>query len=60
MCGQNHVICAECMKQGQVTATYAVDHITPHRGDLELFRDHSNHQGLCQRHHNAKAAREKS
>lgn len=30
------------------------DHIRPHRGDVELFRDQKNHQSLCKRHHDEK------
>lgn len=28
-----------------------VDHIRPHRGDMRLFWDHSNWQGLCKHCH---------
>jgi len=33
-----------------------VDHIVPHRGDVELFWDESNWQGMCESCHNAKTA----
>jgi 5-methylcytosine-specific restriction protein A len=35
-----------------------VDHIVPHKGDMRLFWDPRNHQGLCERCHNSKTARE--
>ena len=35
-----------------------VDHIVPHRGDLALFWDTSNWQGLCTSCHSCKTARE--
>lgn len=33
---------------------YAVDHIVPHRGDVDLFFDPENLQTLCLTHHNQK------
>lgn len=41
------------MQQGLVTAGRIVDHIKPHRGDVELFFDDTNLQTLCVTHHNA-------
>jgi 5-methylcytosine-specific restriction protein A len=41
-----------------VTAAHATDHIIPHKGDLDLFWDSDNWQSLCERHHNAKSAKE--
>lgn len=35
-----------------------VDHIKPHRGDMVLFWDESNWQGLCRSHHSRKTAGE--
>lgn len=37
-----------------------VDHIIPHRGDLRLFWDRTNWQGLCVGCHNRKTAQERS
>ena len=34
-----------------------VDHITPHRGDVELFWSESNWQPLCKLHHDSTKAR---
>jgi hypothetical protein len=35
-----------------------VDHIIPHRGDMELFWDESNWQSMCEPCHNRKTASE--
>ena len=48
------------MKQGMYVRATDVDHITPHRGDRQLFWDESNWQPLCHRHHSMKTAREDS
>ena len=53
-----HPTCVRCEQAGRVTASKVVDHIRPHRGDLELFWDPANHQALCKRCHDAKTARE--
>jgi len=53
---KNHPVCAECQKQGRVTAASVVDHITPHKGDQALFWDHNNWQPLCKPCHSRKTA----
>lgn len=50
-----HPLCCYCEREGRVTAATVVDHITPHRGDMALFWDTSNWQGLCEHHHNSDA-----
>lgn len=45
--------CAACGKFGD-----QVDHIEPHRGDLALFLDRRNCQGLCGECHGYKTAAE--
>lgn len=50
--------CAMCRKQGRVVTATVVDHRKPHRGDLGLFWDPANLQGLCQTHHSATKQRE--
>lgn len=40
-------LCAMCQDLDIVTPAVVVDHITPHRGDEELFWDEKNWQGLC-------------
>ncbi len=37
-----------------------LDHIVPHRGDMEKFRDPENLQGLCKECHSKKTATEES
>lgn len=56
---REHPLCVDCEREGRVTAATVVDHIEPHRGDERLFWQESNHQPLCERHHNAKTARGK-
>ena len=43
---------------GRQFAAEAVDHIIPHRGNVELFRDKSNWQGLTRSDHSRKTALE--
>lgn len=42
----NH-FCAICSEHGITTPADCVDHIVPHRGDLDLFWDLSNWQPCC-------------
>lgn len=44
-------LCKMCLDEGKVTPATVVDHINPHRGDMALFWDASNHQALCMHHH---------
>jgi len=44
-------LCVECHKQGKYITANVVDHITPHKGNAELFNDESNWQALCNYHH---------
>ena len=39
--------CAECLKRGLVVEGDQLDHITPHRGNRELFWLDGNFQVLC-------------
>ena len=50
--------CRECAKAGRRTPAEVVDHIRPHRGDWDLFKDPSNFQSLCKTHHDQKTALE--
>ena len=51
--------CVKCLaKNGRPEPATVVDHIIPHKGDLNLFRDVSNWQPLCKRHHDKKTATE--
>jgi 5-methylcytosine-specific restriction protein A len=40
-------LCRMHQQLGQVVQANVVDHITPHRGDLELFFERTNLQSLC-------------
>lgn len=40
-------MCVECEKRGYVVEATIVDHIIPHKEDLELFWDRDNWQSLC-------------
>jgi len=53
-----HPLCAECERQRRVAPATVVDHITPHRGDQDLFWDTKNWQSLCKPCHDKKTARE--
>ncbi|WP_312032689.1 HNH endonuclease [Sinorhizobium psoraleae] len=44
-------LCRFCLEVEDVTAADTVDHITPHRGQLDLFFDPSNLQSLCKSCH---------
>jgi hypothetical protein len=39
-------LCRMCLAEGRTTAATVCDHITPHRGDLDLFW-HGDLQSLC-------------
>lgn len=52
----HHPLCVHCQAKGLVTVATVVDHITPHRGDRELFWDAANWQPLCETCHNRKTA----
>ena len=53
-----HPLCAECQRQGRVSAANTVDHVTPHRGDPERFWDQDGWQPLCASCHSRKTAAE--
>ncbi|MFK3973764.1 HNH endonuclease [Pseudomonas sp. NPDC087358] len=55
---RKHPLCVHCEQRGRVTAATDVDHITPHRGDKDLFWDRQNWQGLCHPCHSVKTATE--
>lgn len=40
-------LCAFCEASGRTVAATVVDHIKPHRGDVDLFHDPANLQSLC-------------
>lgn len=53
---QAYPACRECGLI-DVRSRMVVDHIIPHRGDMELFWRRSNWQTLCRTCHNQKTAR---
>jgi len=55
---KRHPLCAHCEARGRVTIATDLDHIIPHRGDMALFWDRSNWQGLCASCHSRKTATE--
>ncbi len=48
-----HPICVRCIDIATV-----VDHITPHKGDMNVFWDRSNWQPLCKPCHDRKTVKE--
>ena len=52
--------CRVCAAQGYRTRATVVDHVTPHKGDWNLFVSPGNHQSLCKFHHDQKTAREQA
>ena len=51
-------LCVECLKAGVVTPATVVDHIEPHKGNVDLFWDENNLQSLCKSCHDRKTAKE--
>lgn len=49
---ENHR-CVFCQREGRLTLSTTLDHIIPHKGDLDLFWDQANWQALCKPHHDA-------
>jgi len=46
-------LCSMCAGRGIRSRATVVDHIIPHRGDLEIFWDEGNWQPLCRKCHNS-------
>lgn len=58
---QNNPLCAFCYAQGIIKEASIVDHIKPHRQDINLFFNPDNLQSLCKRCHDShKQRQEKS
>lgn len=51
-------LCVICERSGRIVAATQVDHVTPHKGNINLFYDQSNLQPLCQSCHSKKTASE--
>lgn len=54
---QQNPLCAECERSGRITLATDVDHIIPHRGDMDLFWRRSNWQSLCSLCHKIKTGK---
>lgn len=54
-----HPICLPCQLVNLLTPSQCVDHIQPHRGNLELLNNPTNWQALCHYHHVTKTWRER-
>jgi 5-methylcytosine-specific restriction enzyme A len=50
---QREPLCVFCKARGKVTAATVADHITPHRGDAQLFWDNNNLQSACKLCHDS-------
>jgi 5-methylcytosine-specific restriction protein A len=50
-------LCVLHLAAGRTEAATEVDHIIPHRGDMELFWDRDNWQALCKSCHDRKTGR---
>lgn len=55
---RNNPLCVRCAEKDLITIATVVDHIVPHKGDMDLFWDESNWQSLCKRCHDIKTATE--
>ena len=55
---RSHPLCAECERNGRVTAATVVDHVVDHKGDHDRFWSVDNWQSLCAECHNRKTMRE--
>jgi len=56
---KDNPLCVSCESNSIVKDSEVVDHITPHKGDMELFWNIDNWQALCKRCHDMKTAQEK-
>ena len=52
-----HTECVECRRHGRLAVSEVVDHVIPHRGDMQIFWRRSNWQALCKSCHDSKTAR---
>jgi 5-methylcytosine-specific restriction protein A len=53
-----HPLCVTCEAKGIIEPATVVDHVIPHRGNVDLFWDPGNWQALCVACHNAKTKAE--
>jgi 5-methylcytosine-specific restriction protein A len=57
---EKHPLCIYCERAGRTASASVVDHIVPHRGDMTLFWDRGNWQGLCVTCHSGTKQREEA
>lgn len=50
-------LCKFCLELGHIVEATVVDHITPHKGDKDLFWDVENWQSLCKTCHDSVKSR---
>lgn len=53
-------LCRACQQSGRDEPVAVVDHIIPHRGNMQLFWDPNNWQPLCLTCHHIKSTQEKA
>ena len=53
-----HPLCVTCEQQGRLIPATQVDHVQPHKGDMDRFWDTDNWQGLCASCHSVKTNQE--
>lgn len=51
-------LCVKCAKEGRTTLATVVDHMIPHRGNINLFLDANNLKPLCASCHGVKTGYE--
>lgn len=44
---EENALCVYCTRAGRITAATVVNHRMPHRGDMRLFWDRTNWEGVC-------------
>ena len=54
---QSNPLCVVCLTASRTKAANVVDHVKPHRGDMDLFWDVLNWQSLCESCHSKKTRR---
>lgn len=51
-------LCWRCLQDEVVTEATVLNHRIPVKGNWQLFDDPSNHESVCERHHNSTIQRE--
>ena len=51
-------LCRTCADDGRVSPAEVVDHVTPHKGNIDLFWDEGNWQSQCRLCHDRKTIKE--